>query len=87
MHGDSGQADTPEASEPARETDCVMRGTCEGPPLFTLFTHAGILPDVSLPLGRPGVATPDLRLAVSAVLRTEPPDLRPPRLTSPSVTS
>jgi hypothetical protein len=72
-------AATPACHEAPKATHCVLRGTCEGPPLFTVFSHAGILPDTSVAAACAEAATltPDLREA--PVTRTRPPTPRPPR--------
>lgn len=46
MHGDT---DDGRASRTADEPTCVMRGTCGGPTVYTLFTSPGILPDLTVP--------------------------------------
>lgn len=76
-HSAGHAAPTPQPDAAER---CVMRGTCEGPSLFTLFSNPGMLPDVTVPVIRiaPPLATVSL---VEGILDTPvAPDPRPPRI-------
>ena len=62
--------------------DCVMRGTCDGPPLFTFFSHTGVLPNAPRLEARASAAAATAPLALAVIGRAEPPDSRPPRILS-----
>ena len=62
--------------------DCVLRGTCDGPPLFTLFSHTGLLPEVHRLVARAATPVPSLIASANVTGRTESPDFRPPRVPS-----
>lgn len=60
-------------------SDCVMRGTCQGPPLFTVFSSAG-LPAATSQSSPQALPTPRAAdLAEHTLARVQPPDLPPPR--------
>jgi hypothetical protein len=65
------------------DDDCVMRGTCDGPPLFTFLSQAGVLPEVSRLAVRLSTPASVPLHAPSVIGRAEPPDPLPPRASSP----
>lgn len=59
---------------------CVLRGTCEGPPLFTLFSNPGILPDLAISFAQVEPRPAASHLDEQPLAPTRAPDPRPPRL-------
>lgn len=59
---------------------CVIRGTCDGPPLFTVFSQPGVV--AGAPVVFPHLDPLPDAVAVSerSVARPDTPDPRPPRL-------
>jgi hypothetical protein len=82
-HGTEHGPGKPGTVAPGASTDdCVLRGTCDGPPLFTLFSHTGLLPEVHRLVARAATPAPSLIASANVTGRTESPDSRPPRVPS-----
>jgi hypothetical protein len=64
---------------PASSHDCVMRGTCQGPPLFTVFSSAGLPAATSTSWPQASPTPRAANLAERTLARVQPPDLPPPR--------
>ena len=83
MHEASGVADRHAGhGTPAPVDDrtcCVMRGTCDGPPLFTLLAQPGVLASPMPAVAPAAVAWVAPSTRESAVSLTVPPDAPPPR--------
>jgi hypothetical protein len=70
------------ANREGRQADsagCVMRGTCDGPRLFTLLPSPAILPASAEILPPVDVRSALVGLRARVISRFQPPDLPPPR--------
>ena len=75
---DSHQTHDAPGSTPQR--DCVIRSTCDGPTVFTVFSHAGLVPAALVADGPRVVdARPVTGPVTLAPTRSLPPEPRPPR--------
>jgi hypothetical protein len=79
VHDDhaSGHRNAPRGSAAER---CVIRGTCDGPPLFTLFSHAGVLPTVVAVFPHVDDLPEVVAADAQSVARPHTPDPPPPRV-------
>jgi hypothetical protein len=88
-HADSGQPAlhaghdahaTPDAPASAPRRACAIRSACDGPTVFTLFSHAGLVPAAAVAPAPPLLDTRPMAVAVDpALTRSRTPDPRPPR--------
>ena len=62
-----------------QKSDCVVRGTCDGPPLFTLFVGTGVLPDLAVMTAPPPSRALASDLREEPLARIQPPISPPPR--------
>lgn len=78
VHDDhaSGHRDAPRGSAAER---CVIRGTCDGPPLFTLFSHPGVLPGATAVFPHLDELPDAVAVTEQLVTRALTPEPPPPR--------
>lgn len=80
MHAGHDAQATPAAPGSAPRRACAIRSACDGPTVFTLFSHAGLVPAAAVTADPPLVHARPMAVHVDlALTRTRTPDPRPPR--------